>query len=251
MTICLDSYAEKLGLFNVDPGPCLNPKGEYITNSKTGEPEFIPSIWYYDEQGCPRLHRCGTCSCRSCVVINGRIIACAIHLAHPHCWFAATQVGVSHSEIMCRMRTFHRAARSIDAAFCSAWAAERNPRGTGNHIHGFAHTELNNKKELGRIFREGFLSAEFGERSEFEILAYPVDVPFFAYPMDDIADDHSLESYRALNYAGDRPSLIHNSRAFFRDGEGGQILTMNEAKKVSFDRYRASILADVKSSQTF
>lgn len=155
--------------------------------------------------GCARL------SCAECAPLHRRRLARAMRRAQPAQLVTLTRVGDDWQTIRARMaRVRHRLKAVSDVAVDWAWTVERNPRGTGHHVHAakrgtwLSHAALTHaarREGVGHVWVSPASSVGAPERYLTKYLGKGV---------------REWSAYLALN--GDR--LIHTTRGFWLDDQG-------------------------------
>lgn len=182
---------------------CPYKVGFFLLNGTTGE---------YFPLGCGRQ------KCAVCVRWQAVRTAGAVALAEPERFLRLSLVGDDWQTVRGRVRRVrYELQRRVGQAVEIAWTVERNPKGTGHHVHGFEHGAyvpqgllaevcdylgMGRNTDIRKWVPQGPLSTAYGIKG-------------LLYPMKGASDSH-LE-YLELN--GGR--LIHVSRGFCRLGKGG------------------------------
>jgi hypothetical protein len=195
---------------------CPRCQGRWV-NTETGE-------WFWDR-----------CKRQTCLVCGPRIAfatAGAIALAEPERLVRYSLVGEDWQTIRSRLFRVRYRVRQDGFRWEEAYHVERNPKGTGHHVHAYQHgefvpqarlQELCRREGLGypdiRSFRTtGELGAAYGLKAA------------TGYGLKDAQRPEALVEYLRLN--GGR--LVHTSRAFWRDGQnGGRIRGVRSARHVA------------------
>jgi hypothetical protein len=162
--------------------------------------------------------------------VNGKLIVGAMTLGQPERLVTLTQVGDEWQTIRNRVRQLVYRIRSDGVAFEWAWAVERNPKGTGHHVHGV---------QWGSFVRQSRLSALAGSVG----MGRVADVRRLGsaaggsrYPLKALAGTAytmkgAQEGREHLLRNGGR--LVHASRGFWRDSEGRPVPGVREAVKLA------------------
>jgi hypothetical protein len=117
------------------------------------------------------------------------------------------------------------------------YAAEPNPAGTGNHVHGYTHDPLTTEQLTG------YSLAHEGGWAQVQPVPRNAPARYFGYPMGTMRLDEyptraqavqAVQAYQALNGA----HLAYPTRRCYRDGHGVRI-TQGEATRQATKRYMA------------
>jgi hypothetical protein len=189
-------------------------------NLDTGE-------WFWD--GC-RRHSCVVCGSKAAY-----LTALAIALAEPERFVRLSLVGDEWQQIRARMYRLTYDVRRAGFGWEMCYHVERNPRGTGFHVHAYQHgdyvpqsllQELAMKNGMGypdirRWTERGVLGTMYGLKAA------------TGYGMKGALKGETLGEYLKLN--GGR--FAHTTRAFWREGRNGRRLSgVGVARKVAVMR---------------
>ena len=230
-------------IFDLSVPPCPNPKGRWNVDVDTGEATFEPFIRWLRDSGEILTWRCSRNSCPSCVITNARRIAGAIRLSEPTHAVALTQVGNDRDTIRERVARFSASMRRTLPEFRWVWAAEPNPRGTGTHIHGFAHTGTSGSEIEDLSVAKAARSSCVGSVLHVRDIKPNSNAQYFAYPMKSLADPKLQGAFLGLNGTPERIYLIRASKTgFWRIGEDGPSVTRTKAQ---VEAYRQAVERNV------
>jgi len=164
--------------------------------------------------------RCGSLRCYACLVPVALNYASALGLARPSQKLRLTWVGRTHQEIRQRVRKFHRLLRRQGRQVEHAYSVEPNPRGTGNHIHGWTWGSPITLEELQDAATGAGMGAEVWIGPAHVL---PTTPPMIKYGLKSVLDyppgvtEMWPEAREFLELNGGR--LLHATRGFWRDGE--------------------------------
>ena len=182
--------------------------------------------WYFqsDETGAVHPARCGANYCPWCAPVNASQIASAMALAEPQRMFRFSLVPDNFKRTQRGIQSMAQWMRRNYGRSEFAFHVEPNPRGTGNHLHGWQHGPA---KIPQAALQEACERCGFGIP---DIRRWHNRGGGAGYGLKGIGygmkhDD--LERFLSLN--GRR--LVHHTRGFFREGAGGPSLTLGEAKR--------------------
>lgn len=214
---------------------CLSPKTKKVIDRFTGEISREVAFRYDPVTGRYIPTRCGTTDCGPCSIMNGRRIAGAIWLAQPDYLLTLTLVGNTYEEIRTNINALFKAMRKTYPTLMHTWQAEWNPGGTGAHTLSYLHLDDRSISPavVGECWPHHFLLQRV------LVNAAP---PFFDYQMKSLTDDDERVRYIDLNNSPTttRPTLVHASPGFWRDGKSGETMTRARAEVVANKRRRAS-----------
>jgi hypothetical protein len=223
---------EKPSIFTEVVAPCPTPRLSNNVDYDTGEilPRMVRNYrgeWVEDP--------CTTNGCPSCSVTNARRLSGAILLAWPSHKFYVTLLGSDYQEINNNMGNLMTHMRRSDDSLQWVWAAEPNPRSTGNHAHGFIHCSS------GEVDPEVLAAAcrryGIGQHCDLEPVPSSYRASNFGYLFKSLVVEEDREVFLDLNGSPDRRKIAHWSGEFWRDGVDGRRLTKDEALKVSLRKY--------------
>lgn len=231
-----DYNSPRPNIFNVEPPPCVNPRGHEEVDQVTGEISLITHT-RFDRRGNPHPLGCEKYTCRGCAMYRGRRAAFATECSGVTHSFGFTLVGDDYTAINRAMADSTFLIRQRVPGFCCMWAAERNPEGTGNHIHGFCYA--NGCVREGRLrlaMRDARDAVGFGIQWHLKAISEDAGVAWFGYPMSSLADPLEFSTFLDLNGAEGNRRIIHASRPFWRDGPDGPYLDRREAERRALRR---------------
>jgi hypothetical protein len=208
---------------------CSNPKTIGQVDPDNGEIQHV--IRFRFDQNLRRQVpvRCGRNDCYACAIWNGRNIARAIWLSQPNYALTLTDVGNTYELILKRLNKFISRMREFYPTLEYAWMVEPNPRETGNHAHFFIHT-------LDETIRKSVVERAWTRRVDLKRVRTNSTVPYFGYELKTLAVPELARVYRSLNGVPQKQALVHNSNGFFRDGNGGKVMTRAEAEVLARSR---------------
>lgn len=232
--------------------------------SENGRPEGVPTslVSYYqsltnsegknpedsgpepDKHGCPNMQdwcmvsqstgavvpaRCGRLGCWYCCRVNAKKRALAIAYARPEREVTLTLVGDSWIQIRDRMNNLRYRVRREVGDFEWVWHVERNPRETGQHVHGWQHGNYVPQKFLSETARTlGMGSVVHVSKLRSVGAASRYGLKGLTYGLKGVLAEQEASEYLGINGA----RLTHQSRSFFRSGEGGK-LPVREAERLA------------------
>ena len=225
-----------VNVFSVALPECVKPRGREEVHPVTGELVHVPMLWS-NQRGEITYYSCRKNSCPRCSIVNARRAALAVHLSAPVGWFSFTLVGDTWSQISERMKLCMSYIRNSISDFEWCWAVEENPRGTGNHVHGYFHTTVHGSNRLENAIEEARRRAGFGARWRWHDMPAEAGPAFCGYPMKALVDPDAAWVFLGLNGTPERPRVIHSSRDFWRDGDQGVVYrTRAEAERAAVRR---------------
>jgi hypothetical protein len=122
-------------------------------------------------------------------------------------------------------RAVNRVAELVRAhgrEFRLAWVVEQNPRGTGRHVHAFAHGD-----PVDDVLGEAARRAALGSSVHVQPVTHTGGL---GYVFKEAV--HSRESLRVfLGANGGR--LVHSSHGYWRNGPGGEPLALRAAERLA------------------
>jgi hypothetical protein len=216
-------------------------------------PEGVPSSLAYKYQSVPPRDLCprsggrwvnldsgesywDACKRHSCLVCGPKaahVTGLAIAVAVPERFVRLSRVGDSWSTIRSRVKRLTYDVRSAGFSWNVAWHVERNPRGTGHHIHAFQWGDFISQRRLQELTARrgmGFPDIRAWHQVGTVGTAYGMKAAT-GYGMKGAGE--ALTEYLAIN--GGR--LVHASRGFWRDGpEGGRLAGIDAARAVAVGR---------------
>jgi hypothetical protein len=152
---------------------------------------------------------CQRDSCLYCAPARCHWKGWAIHQSTPTHIVTITQVGDEWKAIKANMKAFHRAVRRRYPGYECAWTVERNPQGTGKHVHQWGRFHDTNVSLDGVAENIGM---GFAEAEVLRVKTGPV-----TYPLKTIIDLHGAP--------------VAEARATFQaylDDNGGRLLNSTE-----------------------
>lgn len=169
---------------------------------------------------------CGSLRCHACIVPTALNYARALAFARPTQQIMLTLVGEEHELILERMKRFHRVMRRGGEAFSHAYSVERNPRGTGTHLHGWVH---GTPVQEARVAEAAVAAGMGAETWVGTVKTYHGrSGPMIKYGLKSVLDrpDNVQELWPEatdfLRLNGGR--LVSATRGFWRNGQSGQTL---------------------------
>ena len=207
---------ERPSIFNRTGLSCAVPK--YV-NPHTGE-----------------IVRCEKSTCVYCLLVGAGRIVGAIRLSAPTHTFALTGVGTTEKEIKKAVRRWLRVLRRItghNIQIC--WSAEPGPRGTNPHVHGFlwASGSVEDADMTTSVEK-----SHLGREHHFQYREDEMNAEFIAYILKTLAIDDLRHYFLQLNGLANKITLVHFTNDFLRNGEGGEKLTLPEARREAYRQAR-------------
>jgi hypothetical protein len=206
----LASYRKSLG--GSKRRRCAAKKNFWLVNGVTGEI-------------CPL--GCGRMTCGDCVGWLAARTAGAVGLSEPERFGRLSLVGDDWSTVRARMgRLRYDLRKALGKPFEWAWNVERNPKGTGHHVHFLTHGCYVPQRLLCRLADYNGMghNTDIRQWRAQSSLAEAYGLKGLLYPMKS-AQGVELPDFLELN--GKR--LIHASRGFFRFE--GQRLALEDARR--------------------
>jgi hypothetical protein len=209
----------------------LAPK--YQSVPKTGLCPKSGGLWVNADTGERFWDSCKRHSCLVCGPRAAHVTGLAIAVAVPERFVRLSRVGDDWSTIRSRVKRLTYDVRAAGFSWNVAWHVERNPRGTGHHIHAFQWGDFIDQRKLQRLAQKrgmGFPDIRAWHQVGVVGTAYGMKAAT-GYGMKGAGE--SLLDYLAIN--GGR--LVHASRGFWRDGPtGGRLSGIDAARAVAVGR---------------
>lgn len=203
----------------VPDGVCPRSLGRRV-NIDTGE-------WFFD--------RCKRHSCEVCGPKAAFVTALAIGLVEPERFVRFSLVGEDWQTVRRRVRRVAFELRHEGFSWNCCWHVERNPRGTGHHVHAYQWGDFVAQSKLQTVCSGNGMGypdirkwEQVGTRGTMYGMKHAV-----GYGMKGASTREGLSEYLALN--GGR--LVHASRGFWREGrDGPRINGIDGARAVALER---------------
>lgn len=203
----------------------------------TGEVKDVVQMAWNSHTYQPYPKPCGRKECWHCGLKAAQALAGAVFLAEPTHRIMLTLVGEDCSEINDRMRRFSDHVRKLAPSYRHAWAAEANPNGTGNHVHGFFHLGSASAVEVEEAINAARERTGFGREWGVDSV-FASSPTYFGYPMNSMLDPNAAMVFLDLNGRPGHRKLLHASRnGFWRRGRDGAILTQRQAVAIAGENY--------------
>jgi len=163
------------------------------------------------------------------------VTALAIGLVEPERFVRFSLVGDDWQTIRRRVRAVAFDLRHEGFSWNCCWHVERNPRGTGHHVHAFQWGDFVSQRKLQTVCMAQGMGypdirkwEQVGTRGAMYGLKHAV-----GYGLKGASRKEGLEQYLAAN--GGR--LVHASRGFWREGrDGPHINGIRGARNVALER---------------
>ena len=164
----------------------------------------------------PPIYRCEKNTCLYCVTKNMIVIAATIKSSRPTVHFTITLCPDNWPAVQKLMSGLYSYLDERGHKPSWAYAVERNPKGTGYHIHGYHHGPLKwwSVYEYCRSKGCGRATVEEVNFQRLIRFAYPMKTLLFEGCTTGAQAEQALAEYRQLNGT----QLLHHTRDFFRDG---------------------------------
>lgn len=199
-----------------------------------------------DTHGCPNMQgwlmvsqstgaafpaRCGRLGCWYCCRVNAKKRSLAIAYARPEREITFTLVGDDWQQVRDRMKNARALCRSEVGAFEWVWSVEKNPGGTGHHVHGWQWGAFVPQRFLSGVARKlGMGEVVHVSRLRSVGAASRYGLKGLTYGLKGVLAEKESAGYLDLNGA----RLTHQSRSFFRGADGCK-LPVREAERLAVE----------------